>query len=579
MPDTKTNTLFFGTRGDPLSSVVIVGEAWGQEEAIQQKPFVGGSGRLLDEMLSEANIDANKCLFTNIMADQPPNNEFEHYLDFGRGTVGGLNPKPELMTGLTTLYQQLDFAPRSLIISCGNYPLWALTNFARITTAKNLSKPSGISDFHGSQLYRLNHRLNLSPHSNATGNIPVLPIYHPAAILRDYSLRHTTIHDLKTRVKIPSNQWAGPARTYYAPPDLTFIRKVFSMWIKNKFTIVLDIENASSPQHILTCIGLAESPNWAMSIPFVDLVDGKFISYWKPSEEKIVLKLLSELFNSDVKFIGQNLVYDTQWLYHTLRMRPKVFFDTLIAQNLLFPGTRKSLGELSAMYCAHHKYWKDDNHEWSTTGTLRQHLVYNCEDVVRTFEIAQNQIEILHHIDLIRHLPFEMEKFELAREMNERGIRRNEAKTLDAGRRIIEQMTSLGNRLSRLVKQEWIPTKVKKPVPWYRSDAQIKFVLYTLLALPTQFDRKTGRPTSGKEALAALKEDFPRLRLLFDNLLDYGSLDTIYSTFIKSKTDPDGRIHASFNPAGTATFRWSSSKNAFNRASNMQNIPVGGEDE
>src|SRR4029077_12934026 len=47
------------------------------------------------------------------------------------------------------------------------------------------------------------------------------------------------------------------------------------------------------------------------------------------------------------------------------------------------------------------------------------------------------------------------------------------------------------------------------------------------------------------------------------------------STFINARLDVDGRLRCSFNPCGTYTFRYSSSKNAFWSGTNLQNIPKG----
>jgi DNA polymerase-1 len=47
------------------------------------------------------------------------------------------------------------------------------------------------------------------------------------------------------------------------------------------------------------------------------------------------------------------------------------------------------------------------------------------------------------------------------------------------------------------------------------------------------------------------------------------------STFINARLDLDGRLRCSFNPCGTYTFRYSSSKNAFWNGTNLQNIPKG----
>jgi len=591
----RPEDLFYGTDGKPDAPIVCIGEAWGSEEALAELAFVGQSGQLLRQMLREADIDPSRVLFTNLVPSQPKKNDFTQFLapGHGTGTYRGLNPKLELLDGLRRLYIQITAVPRTLIIACGNYPLWALTSVASVNKGTEKPRfgdptpdtPTGIARYHGSQLW-LDPIPGVVYGTLTFPETPVLPLFHPAAILRDWSLRHTTVHDLRNRVprSVPLAKWRDPQRyTWLAPPTPGEVHHILNYWritaeAEGGLTISLDIE--TKHQSFITCIGLGVgNAPLAISIPFVKIgPDKSFSSFWSASEEAKILRELAEtLHHPKIKILGQNLNYDCQFLWHTMRLKPKVAFDTLIAQNLLFPGTPKDLATLSAMYCEYHRYWKDDNREWSDTGTLEQHLRYNCEDVTRTLEIARAQIALLVQTGKHHHLAFEMERFELAREMNERGIKRDPKATLRAGALIVEEMEQLATQLRLYVPQSFLPeTKAKTTVPWYRSDSQIKFVLYDLLQLPIQYSRLTGRPSSGKEALHTLATDYPRLRRLFNALLDYGSLDTIYSTFIRARLDYGSRMRCSFG--NTSTYRWTSSKNAFGRGGNLQNIPVG-EDE
>lgn len=69
---TATN-LCFG-RGSPNARVVLIGEAPGQEEDRQGKPFVGPSGRLLDRMLASIGLDESSVFITNTVFWRPPGN-------------------------------------------------------------------------------------------------------------------------------------------------------------------------------------------------------------------------------------------------------------------------------------------------------------------------------------------------------------------------------------------------------------------------------------------------------------------------------------------------------------------------
>jgi DNA polymerase len=62
--------LVFGG-GNPLASVVLVGEAPGGDEEKQGRPFVGRAGKLLDEALSQAGLSRDDIWITNVVKFRP----------------------------------------------------------------------------------------------------------------------------------------------------------------------------------------------------------------------------------------------------------------------------------------------------------------------------------------------------------------------------------------------------------------------------------------------------------------------------------------------------------------------------
>ena len=63
--------LVFGS-GNPDADLVFVGEAPGKNEDLQGKPFVGASGKLLDEMLDSISLSREDVYITNIVKYRPP---------------------------------------------------------------------------------------------------------------------------------------------------------------------------------------------------------------------------------------------------------------------------------------------------------------------------------------------------------------------------------------------------------------------------------------------------------------------------------------------------------------------------
>jgi uracil-DNA glycosylase len=71
----KNRIVPYNYRGKPESKVIFIGEAPGEEEQKQGKPFVGRCGKLLDKILLEININPERDVYiTNIVKCRPPNN-------------------------------------------------------------------------------------------------------------------------------------------------------------------------------------------------------------------------------------------------------------------------------------------------------------------------------------------------------------------------------------------------------------------------------------------------------------------------------------------------------------------------
>ncbi len=60
--------------GDPDAKIMFIGEAPGAEEDTQGRPFVGRSGQLLRQTITDSNIKIDKVFITNIVKFRPPEN-------------------------------------------------------------------------------------------------------------------------------------------------------------------------------------------------------------------------------------------------------------------------------------------------------------------------------------------------------------------------------------------------------------------------------------------------------------------------------------------------------------------------
>lgn len=65
--------------GDPHASLVLVGEAPGETEAREGRPFVGAAGRLLGEALAKAGLSREEVWTTNSVKCRPVTGEPPRY--------------------------------------------------------------------------------------------------------------------------------------------------------------------------------------------------------------------------------------------------------------------------------------------------------------------------------------------------------------------------------------------------------------------------------------------------------------------------------------------------------------------
>lgn len=155
--------------GNVNADIVLIGEAPGKSEDEQGIPFIGASGRFLNDMLAAANMQRSDVYITNIVKYRPPNN---------RDPTN--EEKQEFWPYLAS---QLEIINPKVIVTLGRHSMEFFLPDARI------------GDIHGSAVKK-----EVSYHDNTQHEWLIVPLYHPAAALYNGSLRQTLIDDF---VKIP----------------------------------------------------------------------------------------------------------------------------------------------------------------------------------------------------------------------------------------------------------------------------------------------------------------------------------------------------------------------------------------
>lgn len=546
MPFNNFSSRQVRSRGPLNAEILIVGEAPGEKEDKLLQAFVGTSGYELDRMLAEARFVTSACRYANAIPWRPFDNDIDHAFASSRkaaeatGAVWhrGRYCLPVAIEGLRLLAEEIQLLRPKVIIAVGGTALWALT------------ERDGIEDWRGSEL-----RQTLVEGQD----IPVIPTYHPASILRAWENRYLAIHDLKKAHRI----WQlGPT----APPPWRFIlRPDFAQCMaaldtaEQAGTLAVDIE---TKRQRIVCVGIAWSSQEAVCIPFVRATGAP---YWSAEEEVAIVERLRHILVTH-KIIGQNFHYDAQYFAREMFAIPGCDWDTMLAQHVLFPGTPKSLAHNSSLYCPYHIFWKDDGKEWDPRVHPEEQLwSYNCVDCVKTFEVMEAQRALIAKYKLEAQVDFLMRLWPHVLLMMLRGVR------VDASTRSAASM-ELGTAIAE--RQLWIDFVVGRPFNVDSPKQMKEFFLDELGVKPIK-NRKTKRVSLDKKALAEMDEKYPILSPLIQTIQEIRSLSKFKSNFADAALDKDGRMRCSFNIGGTETFRFSSSENAFGSGTNLQNIPSG----
>jgi DNA polymerase len=543
--------------GPQPASILIVGEAPGVDEVRTGEPFVGLSGKELTRMLHDAGIIRSACRITNVTMERPDGNDISNF--FATRTQATTDHKhiagrwchPAITSGLEALRQEVARTNPSVILALGDTALWALTS------------ETGITKWRGSHM-------DLRPAFG--GPVPtetvVIPTYHPAAILRQWSWRYIAVQDIRRAAEIATgNAPQRPVENYTIPRTLSDALDAIEELRGSDVPLSCDIETRAG---FIDCIGFASSQSRAICFPFFSLSQPGGL--WSLEDEaEIILRLRDLLSFSEI--IGQNFLYDAQYIARHWGLAVVPMFDTMIAQGVAWPGLPKALDFLSSMYLPWHRYWKDESQEADDKLDDSIRWRYNCKDCCTTWALHRPLEDVIDKLKLHAPLKLEMDLFRPLLMMMLRGVRIN----TNLRGQLMSELMEVQQHYEQYFEQyaKLLPGTKAGAKPWYRSPKQQQQLFYDILSQAPLRNRKTGNVTSDDEALEKLGKREPLLLPLTQAMQRYRSTGVFLSTFIQAPLDWDRRMRSSYNPVGTETLRFSSRQDVFGYGTNCQNIPKG----
>lgn len=346
---------FSACSGPRDARIVLVGEAFGEQEALVGKPFIGASGQELTRLLQEAGIDRASCFLTNAFNLRPYSgppearsysNDFE-LLCCNRAEAGpgythppigsrGSYLRSEFLPELDRLAIELSTVRPNLVVALGAKALWALTRTAAIGTMRGTIMPAVGSAF---------------------GSLKVLGTYHPAFLFRGgWHNRPIVVADLmKAKREAEFPEIRRPRRMVLVRPSLA----EFENWVEEVLAnppplLGVDIETY---RRTITMIGFASGRGEAVVCPFIGGRESEG-SYWPDaSAELLAREQCQRLLGSPIPKVTQNGMYDIQYLMDEGFMLNHFDHDTMLLHHSLYPEMLKGLGFLGSIYTSE-SAWK-----------------------------------------------------------------------------------------------------------------------------------------------------------------------------------------------------------------------------
>jgi DNA polymerase len=157
-PLSVTRTQAVPGYGPVEARIMAIGEAPGEKEDREGRPFVGAAGKLLTELVESIGLTRRDIYITNTVRCRPPGNR---------------DPEPDEVAACAHfLDEQIELLRPDVILILGRHALQRL-----------LPLSAGISRLHGERVVREDR--------------VYVPLYHPAAALYNGGLRETLFADMR----------------------------------------------------------------------------------------------------------------------------------------------------------------------------------------------------------------------------------------------------------------------------------------------------------------------------------------------------------------------------------------------
>ena len=498
---------YVGGDGPSSARLVLIGEAPGANEEDQGKPFVGPSGRIVNDLLKECGLSREEVYVTNVCKIRPPGNNIHLLHQLGK-SIDDFMPQ---------LWEEIDSIRPNAVLGFGNTALQYLTGHR------------GIEKWRGS-LLQTRH-----------GYPKFIGTIHPASLLHsetDGKMRGwkdlvTIRWDVERAVReSQTRELELPRRDLRVARSSLDVFRFIESGYRAGSPVSVDIETFRT---IPICVGLAFNSYQALSIPLFDethIGRDQRLHIWNA-----VAELLGDI---KVPKIGQNFKFDETQLETCLDrtfdtgLRVRGFwFDTMLAFRVLYSELPSSLQFITSVL-TDEPYYKDEGKEYNPKkDPLDRLLLYNAKDAVVTYEVYEKELQELKERGLEEFFfTKQMPLHQFYSDLEKRGIRRDESVRAVLKKKYTERRDKIDSDLEAL-------TGMKVNV---NSPKQVSLLLYGTMGMPT----RDGTDEKALDSLLLNVAKDPLKKSTIELIKEGRKVRKTIGTYIDAKTHPDGRIRTGY---------------------------------
>lgn len=520
--------------GPEDASIMVLGEAPGENEQKKLRPFIGKAGKILSFALKKAGLSRSDCYITNAVKHQPPNNRDPY--------------AAEMRAYAPLLHQEIETVDPDVIIGVGGVSAWAL-----------LGRKS-IEDWRG---YIRTTR------EEGCLDKPCLITYHPSSYLYGNPAWSLFISDLNKAKRFIDGEISQDRTDVMVAKGLSEVRAALE-YLGSEDVCCFDIETSgfSVLDDYIACFSFTIEEGTSVVIPVVDVAE----PIYRGTDLKAFKKMMRDFFLSGTKFVNWSGAFDMNFTTMLIgRENRSGFYDNWLADAMfmhaLLEEDHSHVLEYVAGYHLDMEPWYDElelykkSERPSTYAHIPGEILwpYAGGDTDATFRLFNKFLPRLKREELLDfYFDHEHNKVKLFSKMSLRGIPIDEPYVKHFIDTYDDRVESIKSRIKDIAGWDVNPNS------WQQKGK----LLYEQIGLPVINKTEAGNPATDKDTLKELRGKHE----VVDVLIEYSEFHHNFKTYlgdgprtVASNIDSDGRVRASWLPQETGRMGAS--------APNLTNIP------